>query len=90
MTEKLISAIQAKISSDKERFVRLNSKMVVLNPMSVLSRGYGAVFDSDNNVIKCISQVEINDNITVEMQDGRITATVLEKERRATDGKKGS
>ena len=65
-----------------------SAKLVTLNPLAVLSRGYGAVFNDDNKVVKSIKDVENNDKITVKLSDGNIYATVTE--RREADAKEGS
>lgn len=88
LSEKLISSVSEALSDKRERFIGVNSKLVALNPMAVLSRGYGAVFNEKNNVVKSINDIENNDKITVKLSDGDIFATVTE--RRATDAKEGT
>ncbi len=80
-TESLIAAMQERISSERERFISVNSKLIALNPMSVLSRGYGAVFAENGSVVKSINDIDINERITVKISDGSINATVIDKER---------
>ncbi len=49
-----------------------------LNPLSVLSRGYAAVFDIDGAVVKSINNIKTNDKIELRLSDGRISAIVDE------------
>ncbi len=82
LSEKLSSAMQISLNEKRERFIMTNSKLVALNPMSVLNRGYGAVFDSYDNFVKSIENVDINDEISVKIVDGVIKARVIGKERK--------
>ena len=77
----LISSFSNSISKNKQRFLEANSKLIALNPMSILSRGYGAVLGENNNIIKSIDDVNKNDTITVKLSDGKISALVLNKSR---------
>ena len=52
--------------------------MTALNPLAVLSRGYGALYDNSGKVISSASVVSSGDNITLKMSDGDIKATVNE------------
>lgn len=79
LIEKLGSSTLDSVSNKRERFICVNSKLATLNPMAVLSRGYGAVFDEKSKVIKSIQDVNENDKITVKLSDGDIYATVLER-----------
>lgn len=86
LTEKLTSSVTDSLGEKKERFISVNSKLAALNPMAVLSRGYGAVFDEKSKVIKSINDISENDKITVKLSDGDVLATVTE--RRSKDAKK--
>ena len=86
LTEKLTSTVTDSLGEKRKRFISVNSKLMALNPMAVLSRGYGAVFDEKSNVIKSIKDINENDKITVKLSDGDILATVTE--RRNKDAKK--
>ena len=90
VSDRLLSAMKQYVGGERERFGIINSKLVSLNPMAVLSRGYGAIFDKQNNVINSIEKIKIDDEITVKLSDGSVKAAVLSKERRKTDAKKRS
>ena len=90
VSEKLLSAMKQSVSQEREHFAVVNSKLVSLNPMAVLSRGYGAVFDKDERVVNSIQNINIDDEISIKLSDGSINATVTSKEGRKTDaGKRG-
>ena len=50
----MLLAFKSLIENKKQKFIGLNSKMVALNPLAVLSRGYGAVYSRDNKIVKSI------------------------------------
>ena len=66
--------------SNKERFANINAKLIALNPMAVLSRGYGVILNEENKIIKSIKEVSNGDRIIVKLQDGSFDATVMDRE----------
>ena len=55
------------------------NKLELLNPLNALKRGYGIV-KKDNKCIESITNVEINDKISIRLKDGSIKAEVINKE----------
>lgn len=53
------------------------AKLEALNPLSVISRGYSAVFGNDGVLIKSINQVKTGDLIKFKTSDGNVNASVL-------------
>ena len=78
--ENLKSAMLEINSSKRECFANINAKLLALNPMAVLARGYGAIFNSDNEIIKSSSSLKIGDTVKIKLYDGSIKATVTERE----------
>ena len=60
-------------------YIRLTAKLEALNPMSVISRGYSAVFDEDGRLIKSVNDTDIGDRFNLKVSDGIIVGTTLEK-----------
>lgn len=52
------------------------AKLDALNPLSVVSRGYSAVFDSNGGVIKSVSQTKEGDTVSFMLADGKVSAEV--------------
>ncbi len=77
VTEKLHSAMNAKNKEYRSDIQRVSAQLSALNPLSILSRGYGAVFNENNEVVKNIDQIKVNENITVKISNGDITAKIL-------------
>lgn len=79
VSENLVLAMQLIQGRERERFAELNAKLAMLNPMAVIARGYGAVFDSNGRIIKSINDTKEHDLITIKVSDGEINATVNSK-----------
>ena len=52
------------------------SRLSALNPMAVLARGYGAVFDSDGSVVSSVKELKQGDVLNIMLSDGNIRAKV--------------
>jgi len=61
-------------------FEKTASKLEALNPLSVLLRGYSAVFLEDGTLVKSIEDVSVGDTVIMRTSDGKISATVTKTE----------
>ena len=59
----------------KNRLDTIKVKLDLLNPNSVLDKGYSIVY-KDNKVVKDISKLDINDDINIVVKNGNINANV--------------
>lgn len=67
------------ISGEKRlSLAALAGKLEALSPLAVLSRGYGAVYMPDGEIVKKAADVSSGDSITMRMSDGEIKASVTE------------
>ena len=80
IAEKLESSMKSLYISKKTQFAEINGKLSALNPMSVISRGYGAVFKENGSVIKSINDVTEGEKISIKISDGRLNATINSRE----------
>ena len=78
---RLENSMKYTVSLKKELFARYTSKLEALNPMSVISRGYSAVFADDGKLIKSVDQIEIGDSINFKTVDGDVNAVVKGKNK---------
>ncbi len=81
IAENMSDAILSKTKDLRLDLARLSASLNAMSPLAVLSRGYGAVFNENNEVVKSIDGVKPNDKILVKMADGSLNATVNSKER---------
>lgn len=59
----------------KNNFINIVQKLELLNPLSILSRGYTLTY-KDNNIIKNIEEVSKGDTINIKVNNGFIDAKV--------------
>ena len=81
---RLIAALQRLVAQQRERFVRLTSKLDTMSPLKVLSRGYSMTFDAQGHVVRSVRTLSCGDRITVRLADGRASAEVREIQEDAT------
>lgn len=81
LADKLSASMTNQTSQIRERFINANSKLITLNPMAVLSRGYSVVLNDSGDVLKSVDQVNLDENIVVVLKDGKISASVQKKDR---------
>ncbi len=76
---RLASAQNQQITRKEKQYVALVSKLDAMSPLKVLSRGYSMAQTDRGEVIHSINQVEIGQRIQLSLQDGKLSATVMEK-----------
>ena len=71
---------EMKISLTAKRgiFASLTASLEALNPMSVISRGYSAVFDGSGKLIKSVKQIEKGQRFTFRTTDGSVVGEAVE------------
>lgn len=62
----------------KAELSAVSAALSALNPLSVLSRGYAAVFDKNGGVVKSINGIKADDKIELKLSDGSVSAIVDE------------
>ena len=70
--QKLVSEIY---NEKANQITTLSSKLETLNPLSILSRGY-SIAEKDGKVISSKTDLKLNDEFTLKLSDGKITAKV--------------
>jgi exodeoxyribonuclease VII large subunit len=82
LKNRLLSAQNNGISRRKQQYIALAAKLDAMSPLKVLTRGYAMAQTADGTVLRSVGQVEPGERITVSLQDGKLSATVTEKEER--------
>ena len=75
-SEKISAAESAKINMSKIQLGRVSGKLEALNPLSVISRGYSAIYTEDKTLIKSVDQISVGMKINFKTSDGSAEATV--------------
>ena len=53
-------------------------KLSALDPLKIMSRGYGAVFDGEGTVVSSVKQMAVGEALTLRLADGRAKAKIEE------------
>ena len=81
-TEHLYSSMDRKNKDLRSDIQKVSAQLTALNPLAVLSRGYGAVFNETGEVVKSVCTLEKGKNIIVKISDGNIKAKIQKIERK--------
>ncbi|MCL2408809.1 MAG: exodeoxyribonuclease VII large subunit [Oscillospiraceae bacterium] len=76
LQDKLSGAMQRRIYTEREKYVRLAAALDAMSPLKVLGRGYAIARREDGKVIKKSADVKPGDRITVRMKKDEITCVV--------------
>ena len=74
--KRLEKVIENKKQVEKEKYVKLVSKLDALSPLKTLTRGY-SIIESDNKIVKSVNDLHKGQNIEIRLVDGKKEAQVL-------------
>ena len=77
---RMTAALQKKLDACRGRSGRLAASLDALSPLKVLGRGYSIVRLGER-VVTSVKQAQLGDRVHIRVADGKLTATVTEKER---------
>ena len=76
IAEKLALGMSNKNKDLRAQLSKISAELSALSPLSILSRGYGAVYDESNKILKSVKQANVGDKISIKMSDGAVGATI--------------
>ena len=79
LKNKLYYAENHIIQRDRQQYIALVSKLDAMSPLKVLTRGYSMVQKDNGDVVRSTRQIELGERITVSLEDGKFSATVMDK-----------
>lgn len=77
ITQRLISAQQGNLHYKTELFVHVIEQLQLVSPLATIARGYSVTRNNENQVITSITQVSVDDEISLQVSDGRFKAKVI-------------
>ena len=80
LKNRLISAQNQSITRKNQRYIAAVSKLDAMSPLKVLTRGYSMAQTERGEVLRSVSQVELGERIRISLSDGKLSATVMNKE----------
>lgn len=75
--ERLDVMIEKIYEARLSRYKTLLESLNVLNPLSVLQRGYGALRDTDGNIVARAKDMSVGQRVELVMSDGRADAEII-------------
>ena len=80
LKNRMIAAQNQNITRKNQQYIAAVSKLDAMSPLKVLSRGYAMTQNQSGEVIRSVNQVDLGESITVNLSDGKLSATVMNKE----------
>ncbi len=81
LEERLQAAMEGRIQDRKHSLALLIEQLKGLSPLDKLNQGYSYASDKEGRTLSTIEQVEPGDLLRIFVKDGRLEATVTDKER---------
>lgn len=81
LSVRLTSCMTQRLTGAKAGLSEVSGRLNVLSPLATLSRGYSITYDEKNLPVVKAEQVQVGEQITVLMQDGKLGCTVDSKEK---------
>lgn len=78
--DRLTQAFRAKIADKQQSFQIAAGKLTVLNPLSVLRRGFSIARKPDGALIRQIADCETGEIVEIVLRDGVLSAQIIHKE----------
>lgn len=78
LTKALNRAMQNLLSKKQTDFSHNLAKLEALSPLKVMERGFSIVFADDEKLVNKITQVSLDEDITVRLSDGRLKCKVID------------
>ena len=80
LKNRLIAAQNQQLTQKNSRYIAAVSKLDVMSPLKVLSRGYAMAQRENGEILRSVRQAEIGERLELSLSDGKLRATVMDKE----------
>ena len=78
---KRLEQAQGQLMKDKkQQFQRVIQQLDLLSPLKIMNRGYG-ILQQEETIIKSVDQLEVNQELTIQLVDGRVRSKVTSVEK---------
>lgn len=81
LEQRLESSAKTRIGNSRALLGMKAGKLEALNPLSVIARGYSAVFTEDRRLLRSVDDVEIGDRVHLRTMDGEVVGEIREKKK---------
>ena len=73
----ITQAMQNNLQHKSEHFVHLIEQLHLVSPLATIARGYSVTRNKNNEVITKVEQLSSDEQISIQLSDGHISATVI-------------
>lgn len=80
LSNRMVASQKQNITRSHARYIAAVSKLDAMSPLKVLTRGYSMAQTEQGEVLRSVKQVELGQRIQISLSDGRLSATVMQKE----------
>ncbi len=80
---RLYQSMKNVVIKEKNNLNNVINKLTLLNPLTILDRGYNIAY-KDNEIVKNVSSIQVNDNLKIKMCDGELMVRVNEVKKNGT------
>lgn len=80
---RLYQSMKNIVIKEKNNLNNVINKLTLLNPLTILDRGYNIAY-KDNEIVKTVSSIQVNDNLKIKMGDGELMVRVNEVKKNGT------
>ncbi|MBM4762241.1 exodeoxyribonuclease VII large subunit [Bacillus sp. B15-48] len=77
LTRALNRGMKETLIKQQKEFSRVIATLEALSPLKIMDRGYSLAYNEDGKLIKNVSQVKTEDQLTVQVSDGKIKCVVM-------------
>ncbi len=76
LTDSLEVSVLKRIEIFKQMIGKNSALLEAVSPLKVISKGYSAVYGDDGKLLKTASEINVGENVTFRLSDGKVGATV--------------
>lgn len=80
LSDHLIDSTKKLIVKKEQHYIRANHALTLLNPLTVMGRGFSYVTDDSDQqkVVKSVDDIALHDKLNIHLKDGEVTVGVQE------------
>ena len=72
----LLTQMKIIMDNKKAAFALNSSKLEILNPLSIITRGYSVAYNKNGGIVKSVREIAPGDSISVKLKDGEVEANI--------------
>jgi len=75
---RLVNTTKNQLDSRKAEFSHVIEQLHLISPLATIARGYSVTRDNSDKIVRTIEQVNVNDALSIQVNDGMINATITD------------